>query len=101
MALLVVMVLTMLIALGAYRYSFTMQAEYRVTRIHEEQVQARLAALSGLELAATILEDSLAQRDALGGIDFNPTLFQHVSVGESRCRLSRQCSKTARWTNGT
>ena len=81
MALLVVMVLTMFIALGAYRYSFTMQAEYRVTRIHEEQVQARLAALSGLELAATILEDSLAQRDALGGIDFNPTLFQHVSVG--------------------
>ncbi len=45
MALLIVMVLTMLIALGAYRYSFTMQSEYRVTRIHEEQVQARLAAL--------------------------------------------------------
>lgn len=80
MALLVVMVLTMLIALGAYRYSFTMQAEYRVTRLHEEQVQARLAALSGLELAAAILEDSLAQRDAVGGVDFNPALFQHVSV---------------------
>ncbi|MEZ6150271.1 MAG: hypothetical protein R3C09_09125 [Pirellulaceae bacterium] len=80
MALLVVMVLTMLIALGAYRYSFTMQAEYRVTRLHEEQVQARLAALSGLELAAAILENSIEQRDAMGGLGFNPTMFQHISV---------------------
>ncbi len=100
MALLVVMVLTMLIALGAYRYSFTMQAEYRVTRIHEEQVQARLAALSGLELAAAILENPLAQRDALGGVDFNPTLFQHVSVsGEpaSTQSTTQQDSSAEQW----
>ena len=88
MALLVVMVLTMLIALGAYRYSFTMQAQYRVTRIHEEQVQARLAALSGLELAANILEGSLAERDALGGVDSNPTLFQNVTVGGAQPQAS-------------
>lgn len=100
MALFVVMVLTMLIALGAYRYSFTMQAEYRVTRIHEEQVHARLAAVSGLELTAAILEDSLAQRDALGGVDFNPTLFQHVSVsGEQASTQSatQQDSSPDQW----
>ena len=83
MALLVVMVLTMLVALGAYRYSFTMQAQYRVTRIFEEQAQARLAALSGLELAAAILENPLAQREVAGGLENNPALFQHVAVGDA------------------
>ncbi len=82
MALLVVMVLTMLIALGAYRYSFTMQAQYRVTRIYEEQAQARLAALSGLELAAVVLESPLDQREFAGGVENNPGLFQHIAVGD-------------------
>ncbi len=81
MALLVVMVLTMLIALGAYRYSFTMQAQYRLTRMHEEQVQARLAALSGLELAADVLSGSVALRESQGGVEDNAAFFQHVLIG--------------------
>ena len=86
MALLVVMVLTMLIALGAYRYSFTMQAQYRVTRIYEEQAQARLSALSGLELAAAILENPLQQRQFAGGVENNSTFFQHIAVGDDSQR---------------
>ena len=62
MALLVVVVLTMLIALGAYRFSFYMESQYRLTRLHEEQVHARLAALSGLEMAASIAELSSTER---------------------------------------
>jgi len=65
MALLVVVVLVMLISLAAYRYSFEMENEYRVTRLQEEQVQARLAALSGVEFAAAFLEQPLAIRNTL------------------------------------
>lgn len=92
MALLVVMVLTMLIALGAYRYSFTMQAQYRVTRIYEEQAQARLAALSGLELAAVMLENPLDQRQFAGGIENNSALFQHIAVGDDSQNLAAASS---------
>lgn len=94
MALLVVMVLTMLIALGAYRYSFTMQAQYRVTRLYEEQAQARLAALSGLEVAALILENPLDQREAAGGLESNSALFQHIAVGDDSQNLAAASSPT-------
>ncbi|MCR9293858.1 MAG: helix-hairpin-helix domain-containing protein [bacterium] len=62
MALLIVTVLTMLIALAAYRFSFYMESQYRVARLNEEQLQARLAALSGLEYAACLLEQPPATR---------------------------------------
>ncbi|MFM7973663.1 MAG: hypothetical protein ACKO8U_01240, partial [Pirellula sp.] len=48
MALLVVVVLVMFVSLAAYRYSFEMENEYRLTRLQEEQVQARLCAQSGI-----------------------------------------------------
>lgn len=79
MALMVVVVLTMLIALGAYRFSFYMESEYRLTRLHEEQVHAKLAALSGIELAASIAELPAAERSNLGGMYDNRPLFQ-VSI---------------------
>jgi hypothetical protein len=82
MALLVVVVLTMLIALGAYRFSFYMESQYRLTRLHEEQVHAELAALSGLEMAAAIAELSSSERTARGGVFDNPT-FQHRAIGAS------------------
>jgi DNA uptake protein ComE-like DNA-binding protein len=62
MALLIVMVLTMLVALAAYRFSFYMESQYRLARLTEEQLQARLAALSGLEYAAYLLEQPGAER---------------------------------------
>ncbi len=76
MALLVVVVLTMLIALGAYRFSFYMESQYRLTRLQEEQVQAKLASLSGIELAASIAELSTAERASMGGLYDNPALRQ-------------------------
>lgn len=80
MALLIVMVLTMLLALAAYRFSFYMESQYRVTRIAEEQAQARLAALSGIEIAAALLELAPLQRQSLGGLHDNATLFQSVGI---------------------
>lgn len=65
MALLVVVVLVMLTSLAAYRYSFEMENEYRLTRLQEEQAQARLAALSGVEFASTFLEQPLRLRQAI------------------------------------
>jgi hypothetical protein len=80
MALLVVMVLTMLLALGAYQFSFQMESQYRQTRIFEEQAQARLAAFSGLEIAAAILEQPPVVRRQLGDLRNAPLLFQHQPV---------------------
>ncbi len=66
MALLVVVVLVMMIAIGAYRFSFYMESQYRLTRLNEEQSQARLASLSGLEYAASVLERPTARRVSMG-----------------------------------
>ncbi len=83
MALLVVVVLVMLIALGAYRFSFYMESQYRLTRLHEEQVHARLAAISGLELAAAIVEMPPAQRISIGGLLDNAAVFRDIAVDAS------------------
>jgi len=65
MALLVVVVLVMLVSLAAYRYSFEMENEYRLTRLQEEQVQARLCSQSGIEFAISLLEQPLSVRQTL------------------------------------
>jgi hypothetical protein len=75
MALLVVLVLTVLIAIAAYEFTFYMESQYRASRVHEEQTQARLSAMSGLELAAAMLELSPADRNEQGGIVDNSNLF--------------------------
>ena len=80
MALLVVVVLVMLIALGAYRFSFYMESQYRLTRLHEEQVHARLAAISGMELAVAIVEMPPAQRMSVGGLVDNAAIFRDIAV---------------------
>ena len=99
MALLVVVVLTMLIALGAYRFSFYMESQYRLTRLHEEQVHARLAALSGLELAASIAELSSTERNALGGL-FDSTLFRHVAAEATTEVATRNEQANTSWRFG-
>ncbi len=83
MALLVVVVLVMLISLGAYRFSFYMESQYRLSRLHEEQVHARLAALSALELAAAMVEMPQSQRMFLGGLRDNAVAFRDIAVGDS------------------
>ncbi len=82
MALLVVVVLVMLISLGAYRFSFYMESQYRVTRSAQEQVHARLAAMSGLEVATAIVELPLSQRTDLGGLDNNESAFRDILVSD-------------------
>jgi hypothetical protein len=100
MALLVVVVLTMLIALGAYRFSFYMESQYRLTRLHEEQVQARLAAMSGLELAASIVELPAADRASLGGLVDNPALLRHIAVDAVADAASRSEDANDAWRCG-
>ena len=100
MALLVVVVLTMLIALGAYRFSFYMESQYRLTRLHEEQVQAKSAALSGLELAAFIAELPLIERDNLGGLIDNPAMLRHVTLGSATASTDRNEQTLATWRFG-
>lgn len=90
MALLVVVVLVILIALGAYRFSFYMESQYRLTRLHEEQVHARLAAISGLELAAAMVDLPQVQRIGLGGLLDNAGIFCNVSVDST---VDAQASK--------
>lgn len=96
MALLVVVVLVMLISLAAYRYSFEMENEYRVTRLQEEQVQARLTALSGVEFAAAFLEQPLAIRNTLLN-GTNPEKIFSRSIEEDATQLNSQTDDESSW----
>jgi len=100
MALLVVVVLTMLIALAAYRFSFYMESQYRLTRLHEEQIQAELAALSGAELAASVAELSVNERESLGGLFDNPVMLRHVAIDAISELASRAESVDTNWRCG-
>jgi hypothetical protein len=96
MALLVVVVLVMLISLAAYRYSFEMENEYRITRLQEEQVQARLTALSGVEFAASFFEQPLAIRNALLN-GTNPEKVFSRALAEDATQLSSQSDDESPW----
>ena len=96
MALLVVVVLVMLISLAAYRYSFEMENEYRLTRLQEEQVQARLAALSGVEFAASFFEQPLALRNSLLN-GANPDKIFSRALEEDASRSSSQTDEESHW----
>ena len=78
MALLVIVVLVMFVSLAAYRYSFEMENEYRLTRLQEEQVQARLCAQSGIEYAASLLEQPLRVRESIIAGQESSELFRRV-----------------------
>ncbi len=78
MALLVIVVLVMFVSLAAYRYSFEMENEYRLTRLQEEQVQARLCAQSGIEYVASLLEQPLQVREAIMAGQESGELFRRV-----------------------
>lgn len=99
MALLVVMVLTMLLALGAYQFSFQMESQYRQTRVFEEQAQARLAAQSGLEIAAAILEQPPVVRRQLGDLRNAPLLFQHRPISATSTDSLPAASTSAQLTS--
>lgn len=55
-ALVIVMVVVMLLALASYGYNHQMVTAYRLSRLQSDRVQARLAALSGIEAMAALVE---------------------------------------------
>jgi DNA uptake protein ComE-like DNA-binding protein len=73
-----------------------MENEYRVTRLQEEQVQARLAALSGVEFAAAFLEQPLAIRNTLLN-GTNPEKIFSRSIEEEATRLNSQTDDESSW----
>jgi hypothetical protein len=79
MTLLVIVVLVMLISLSAYRYTFVMESEYRLTRLQEDLVQSRLSALSGVEYAAHLLEQPPVQRSARAGIEARERIYRRAT----------------------
>lgn len=80
MALLVILVLIVMAALGAYSFTFTMESQYRLTNMHEDQVHARLAAASGIELVTAILEQPVQARSQWGSLRDNPDLFGGIEI---------------------
>jgi hypothetical protein len=57
-ALVIVMVVVMLLALASYGYNHQMVTAYRLSRLQSDRVQARLAALSGIEAMAALVEST-------------------------------------------
>ena len=55
MALLIVLVLIVMVALSAYSFTLMMQNQYLLSRVQEDQAQAKLAVLSGVDFVAALL----------------------------------------------
>lgn len=99
MTLLVIVVLVMLISLSAYRYTFVMESEYRLTRLQEELVQARLSALSGIEYAAHLLEKPTSQRLGLTSPGTRERVFRR-STARDDSRSDSQSNRMSTWQFG-
>ncbi len=99
MTLLVIVVLVMLISLSAYRYTFVMESEYRLTRLQEELVQARLSALSGIEYAAHLLEKPTTQRLGLTSPVTRERVFRR-STARDDSRSDSQSNRMSTWQFG-
>lgn len=74
MALVVVMVTVILVSLAAYGFNHQMTDAYRASRVQTDRAQARLAASSGIEVAAALLERPRATRIADAGGESFPFL---------------------------
>jgi hypothetical protein len=94
MALLVVLVLIVMMSIGAYSFTFTMESQYRLAQLHEDQVHARSAALSGIELVAAILEQPVESRAQWSELNNNPEIFRGVEFESSEAEGSRSSSVT-------
>ncbi len=84
MALLVVLVLIMLASFAAYGYMSSMQNQYRNVRVLEDQIHAKQAALSGIEVMAALLEQPYKHRADMSRISELSEQFQvHFVENES------------------
>lgn len=79
--LLVVLVVTLLLALGAYTFSETMISERTAASMYGRKVTTRVAADSGLEYIAAVLDQG-SERYSLD-LNHNPKLFQAILVKQS------------------
>ncbi|MFN0050671.1 MAG: hypothetical protein ACKV0T_00680 [Planctomycetales bacterium] len=89
--LVVVLVVVALLALGAYTFSEFMIVEAQATSMYAKEAQARAAADSGVELAASLLTERYQQSPV--AFYSSPEMFQGVLVHNSdfakgRCRFS-------------
>jgi hypothetical protein len=99
MTLLVIVVLVLLISLSAYRYTFVMESEYRLTRLQEDMVQARLCALSGIEYAANLLEKPSSQRSGFATPGTRDRIFRRTTSRDDSSSDLRQ-DRVSSWQFG-
>ncbi len=59
---LIVMVLTLMVALGAYGFMAHMQSEYQSAKSAKEQAAAKQAAFSGLEYSLSLIDLPITKR---------------------------------------
>ncbi len=95
MALIVVMVLTLMVALGAYGFMAHMQSEYQAAKSAKEQAAAKQAAFSGLEYSLSLIDLPISKRTTLGRLDDNPELFQAIAVESTE---GTQTDETPTWS---
>lgn len=94
MALLLVSMVIVLVALAAYGYLDHMQSQYRLAKMQLEQTEAKQAALSGLDLCASLLDRPGEIRQSLGSLEDNQTLFGERLINSDR---SSEETELASW----
>jgi type II secretory pathway component PulK len=82
MALLVVLVVVALLALGGYAFTASMLNERRAAQAYGRRLQSLAAAESGVALVMQFLTQDAATRAAAGGVYNNPLLFRGAPLLE-------------------
>lgn len=89
MALLVVLVVVALLALGGYAFTASMLNERRAARAYGRRLQSLAAAKSGVAMVMQFLAQDAATRAAAGGVYNNPLLFQGAPLLEGASAADR------------
>ena len=80
--LIVVFVLVTILSFAAIAFFTTMRTEYKAVRFQNSRMESRLLLDSGVEYLRVLLDKSQNDRDSLGGVIQNPSLFKGVLVAE-------------------
>jgi len=82
-----VVAIILMMTLLTYGFLISMRTQNLAAATAGNQLQARQAAFSAREIVCSLLEDSLASRFAVGGLEHNPMLFSEIRLlfaGEDR-----------------
>ncbi|MDA7541360.1 type II secretion system protein GspK [bacterium] len=82
-----VVAIILMMTLLTYGFLISMRTQNLAAANAGNQLQARQAAFSAREIVCSLLEDSLASRFAVGGLEHNPMLFSEIRLlfaGEDR-----------------